>query len=110
MLRLAISITPAEVEARIQLTQHSSSVTPGYTITATIIITDFSSAPDSADVLLSDQGVYAPQLMNNYLEITQGKATTLSNRYLSAQDNCPSGPVRGISYYVLREQHRIWAL
>ncbi len=89
------NFTLAEVEAGdIQLTQDSSSVTPSYTITATIIITDFSSAPDSADVLLSDQGVYAPQLMNNYLEITQGKATTLSNRYLSAQEP-PNGQAPG---------------
>ena len=89
------NFTLAEVEAGdIQLTQDSSSVTPSYTITATIIITDFSSAPDAADVLLSGQGVYAPQLVNNYLEITQGKATTLSNRYLSAQEP-PNGQAPG---------------
>ena len=81
------NFTLADVEVGdIQLTQDSSSVTPSYTITATIIVTDFSSAPNSADVLLSEQGVYAPQLVNNYLQVTQGKATILSNRYLSAQE------------------------
>ncbi len=42
----------------------------------------------------SDQGVYAPQLVNNYLEVTQGKATPLSSRYLSAQEP-PLGEVLG---------------
>ena len=68
------NFTLADVEAGdIQLTQDGSSVTPSYTITATIIITDFSSAPDAAAVLFSDQGVYAPQLVNNYLRSPKAK-------------------------------------
>ena len=45
-------------------------------------------------MLFSNQGVYAPQLVNNFLEITQGKATTLSNRYLLAQEP-PNGQALG---------------
>ncbi|MBS0351314.1 MAG: hypothetical protein JSR33_09045, partial [Proteobacteria bacterium] len=104
--------TLADVEAGdIQLTQDSSSVTPSYTITATIMITDFSSASNAADVLLSDQGVYAPQLVNNYLEVTQGKATTLSNRYLSAQEP-PHGQVPGNStmFYVSNVEYGHFSL
>ncbi len=81
------NFTLAEVEAGdIQLTPDGNLITPSYTITATVIPTALSSAPNAAAVLFSNQGVYAPQLVNNYLEITQGKATTLSNRYLSAQE------------------------
>ena len=81
------NFTLAEVEAGdIQLTQDGSLVTPSYTITATVIPTALSSAPDVADVLLCNQSICAPQLVHNYLIVTQGKATLLSNRYLSAQE------------------------
>ncbi|MBS0349802.1 MAG: FG-GAP repeat protein, partial [Proteobacteria bacterium] len=81
------NFTLADVVAGdIQLTQDGSLVSPSYTITAIVIPTELSSAPVPADVLFSNRGVYAPQLVNNYLIVTQGKAARLSNRYLSAQE------------------------
>ncbi len=60
-------------------------ITPSYTVTATGV-TGHSSASSTANVYFSNQGVYAPQLVNNYLTVTQGEATILSNQYLSAQE------------------------
>ena len=69
----------------IQLTQDGGSVTPSLTVTAEGI-KQMSSAPQEVTVYFSNHSVYAPLLVQNYLEMTQGKATTLSNRYLSAQE------------------------
>ena len=84
------NFTLAELQAGdIRLTQDGSLITPSLTITArgTKLI---SSAPSVTDVYFSNQGVYAPRLANNYLLVTQGEATVLSNRYLSAvQPNSP---------------------
>ncbi len=113
------NFTLAEVEAGdIQLIPDSSSITPTYTITATVTSTSLSSAPDTATVLFSNQGVYAPQLVNNYLEVTQGKTTTLSNRYLSAQeppagqalDNATMFYISNIEYghFILTHQPQTW--
>ena len=52
-----------------------------------------SSAPDQVLTYFSNQGVYAPQLVNNYLLVTQGKATVLTHQYLSAIQ--PNGPALG---------------
>ena len=103
--------TLADVEAGdIQLTPDSSLITPSYAITATVILTALSSAPNAAAVLFSDQGVYAPRVVNNYLEVTQGKATLLSNRYLSAEQ--PNGPLLGNNtvYYISDTTHGHFSL
>ena len=78
------NFTLAELQSGdIRLTQDGSLITPSLTITArgTALI---SSAPSVTDVYFSNQGVYAPQLISNYLLVTQGEATVLSNLYLSA--------------------------
>ncbi len=83
------NFTLADVQAGdIQLTDDGSSITPSYTITVEGV-KSLSSAPNQSQVYLSNQGVYAPQLGNNYLAVTQGAATQLSNRYLSAMQ--PNG-------------------
>ena len=78
------NFTLAELQAGdIRLTQDGSLTTPSCTITASGVQL-VSSAPSVTTIYFSDQGVYAPQLLNNYLQVTQGKATVLSSRYLSA--------------------------
>ena len=81
------SFTLAEIEAGdVELTQDGSLITPSYTLVAQSA-TGQSSAPSQVQVYFSNQGVYAPQLVNNYLTVTQGQATVLSTRYLSAQQS-----------------------
>ena len=94
----------------IQLTQDGSLITPSYTITAYVPKTSLSSAPDPATVLFSNQGVFAPQLVNNYLVVTQGISTTLSNRYLSAME--PHGGTLGNNtiFYVNSVTHGHFSL
>ena len=83
------NFTLAELQSGdIRLTQDGSLITPSCTVTASGIKL-VSSAPSVTDVYFSNQGVYAPQLVNNYLRVTQGEATILSSRYLSAMQ--PSG-------------------
>ena len=105
LTKAAVSnFTLADVQAGdIQLTQDGSLITPSYTITATVIPTTLSSTPDSTDVLFSNQGVYAPQLVNNYLVVTQGKTTTLSNRYLSAQEPPKSQPLGNTTMFYMSD-------
>ena len=69
----------------IQLTQDGGSVTPSLTVTAEGV-KQISSAPQQVLVYFSNQSVYAPQLVHNFLRVTQGKATVLSNQYLSGQE------------------------
>ncbi len=105
------NFTLAEVEAGdIQLTPDGNLITPSYTITATVISTGLSSAPNAAAVLFCNSGVCAPQLVNNYLEVTQGKATLLSDRYLSAKQ--PYGSLLGNStvYYISDTTHGHFSL
>ena len=79
------NFTLTELQAGdIELTQDGSPVTPSLTVTA-YGVKQISSAPTPVSVNFSSQGVYAPQLVNNYLTVTQGQSTRLSNRYLSAQ-------------------------
>ena len=81
------NFTLADVQAGdIQLTDDGSLITPSYIITVEGV-KSLSSAPNQTQVYLSNQGVYAPQLVNNYLAVTQGAATLLSNRYLSAMQS-----------------------
>ena len=71
------SFTLAQLQAgQIQLTQDGSLITPSYTLTVRGG-TGQSSAPSQVQVYFSNQGVYAPQLVNNYLQVTQGEATVL---------------------------------
>ena len=78
------NFTLADVQAGdIQLTDDGSLITPSYTITVEGV-KSLSSAPNQTQVYFSNQGVYAPQLVNNYLSVTQGEATVLSSQYLSA--------------------------
>ena len=81
------SFTLTDLQAgKIQLTQDGSLITPSYTLVAQGA-TGQTSAPSQVQVYFSNQGVYAPQLVNNYLTVTQGQATMLSSRYLSAQQS-----------------------
>ncbi len=77
----------------IQLTQDGGSVTPSLTVTAEGV-KQISSAPQQVLVYFSNQSVYAPQLVHNFLRVTQGKATVLSNQYLSGQEP-PDGQALG---------------
>ncbi len=112
------NFTLAQLEAgQIQLTQEGGLVTPSYTITAKGVQSQ-SSAPSQATVYFSNQGVYAPQLVNNYLTVTQGESTILSNQYLSAQEPSASQAlsnstmfyVSNIEYghFSLTSQHQTW--
>ena len=105
------NFTLAQLQSgQIKLTQDGSLITPSYTIIAYVPRTLLSSAPDPATVLFSDQGVYAPQLVNNYLEVIQGRSTTLSNRYLSAME--PRGGALGNNtiFYVNSVTHGHFSL
>ncbi|MBS0350630.1 MAG: FG-GAP repeat protein [Proteobacteria bacterium] len=112
------NFTLAELQQNvIQLTQDGGLITPSLTITAEGV-KQISSAPASASVYFSNQGVYAPRLVNNYLEVTQGRSTTLSDRYLSAQqpphgqalDNQTMFYISNIQYghFSLTNQPQIW--
>ncbi|MBS0351246.1 MAG: FG-GAP repeat protein [Proteobacteria bacterium] len=103
--------------SQIELTQDGSLITPSYTITARGMASQ-SSGQSSALVYFSNQGVYAPQLVNNYLTVIQGQATRLSNQYLSAQnplndqalDNQTMFYISNIEYghFSLTTQPRTW--
>ncbi len=112
------NFTLAEIQAGdIEVTQDGKLITPGYTLIAQSA-TGQSSAPNQALVYFSNQGVYAPQLVNNYLSVTQGESTVLSTRYLSAQqpstgqvlDNATMFYVSDIQYghFSLTSQPQTW--
>ncbi len=94
------SFTLAQLQAdQIQLTQDGNLITPSYTIIAEGVKSQ-SSAPNQAQVYFSNQGVYAPQLVNNYLQVTQGKSTVLSTRYLSAMQPYGQALDNATQYYI----------
>ena len=79
------NFTLAQLQAgQIQLTQDGSLITPSYTITAKGVKAQ-SSASNIATVYFSNQGIYAPQWVSNYLTVTQGEASVLTSRYLLAR-------------------------
>ena len=104
------NFTLAELQAGdIQLTDDGSLITPGYTITVEGV-KSLSSAPNQTQVYFSSQGMYAPRLVNNYLSVTQGEATVLSNRYLSAMQ--PDGQALNVTavFYVSDITHGHFSL
>ncbi len=107
---LVNNFTLAELQAGdIQLTDDGSLITPSYTITVEGV-KSLSSAPNQTQVYFSSQGMYAPQLVNNYLSVTQGEATVLSNRYLSAMQ--PDGQALNVTamFYVSDITHGHFSL
>ncbi|MBS0351765.1 MAG: hypothetical protein JSR33_11395, partial [Proteobacteria bacterium] len=96
-------------EGEIRLTQDGSPITPSLTVTAEGI-KKLSSAPTPVSVYLSNQGVYAPRLVNNYLLVVQGQATVLTTRYLSAEN--PNGllPDNSTIFYISDTSHGHFSL
>ncbi len=104
------NFTLAELQAGdIQLTDDGSLITPSYTITAEGVKSQ-SSAPSQALVYFSNQGVYAPQLVNNYLSVTQGESTVLTRQYLSAIQPYGSALGNSTMFYMSNIEHGHFSL
>ena len=102
------SFTLADLQAGvIQLQQDGSLDSPSFTIMATS--PTGSSAPVAPPISFSAQGVTAPQIVNNFLTITEGEAVVLTSQDLSATQSGQPVPDSAV-FYITNVQHGAFSL
>jgi hypothetical protein len=104
------NFTLSDIQAgRVQVTQDGSNIAPTYLLSCGGK-TGVSSAPVTVITQFSDHGVFAPQIVNNNLFITQGSTVVLNSQNVDALQNSTQPLSPQAKFFVSEVQHGYFSI